>query len=504
MRIGAGFTRGAIRVALSAAGAAVVAAIAGACTTQPVTGTLVPQAAYTIETVSGATQKSVAAVAQVPMPLDVDGDNLPDVIVTLGLVDSRAAAGGAAAQVATPNLEIVRAPTAVLAGKPTPPLRIVAKVTLLNVGGSGGNTVASLGYDTATDGRGSAIGGSIPSRFRAALGGLDKLFNPLTLVVDTGSATAATPPSYQGPLTLLGNIASRASTTDMAFAYKPLPDTLSLSYRNDGNVHLTYGHVAAREIDMTPAIRSTAGGNTLDVTGRVDRLPRAATLDLIGGNPTGSVQFTSGNEARRPDVGLRLVSDDVNKNHTDLRAELTAVPTTASAKWDLNAVSPSVKLTNQVLDAAVSDPTVAPIGALEASVANYKDAPTAFTPFRPSQTQYVNFQYGALARRRARPLDLDPIYPGSEPFLRQDRDRPSRRCHRRQRRRAGRTQRRQRPPPRRRGPPCHHGPTPAASPIDRSRLRRGQREHERPAHVHLRRVRVHHGDGRAAAAPHQR
>ena len=105
-----------------------------------------------------------------------------------------------------PTITITRDATAILLGKPSPPLKIILTFNLNNNSVGPTTEQISFGYNASP-------GGNIPNHFEATLGGLTGGFNPLTATVDTiggigGLSIGAMPsPTYIGPLTLLATIA---------------------------------------------------------------------------------------------------------------------------------------------------------------------------------------------------------------------------------------------------------------------------------------------------------
>src|SRR3546814_20414907 len=94
-------------------------------------------------------------------------------------------------EVIAPNIEINRLVTAPLLGQQAKPLKINIKLTIDDLEGGPG-TVVRFGSDTG-------LGGSIPTRFKAVLGGLEGFFNPLTAVVDPTGGYVVTNPNPPRP-----------------------------------------------------------------------------------------------------------------------------------------------------------------------------------------------------------------------------------------------------------------------------------------------------------------
>lgn len=228
-------------------------------------------------------------VVAVPTPLDVDNDAVPDVLVSVNLVeiephelfDNDRDVG----PILAPNVLIERNPAVILANKPSPPLSIAVQALVDDLEG-GPETVIRFGYDAGcgalpwTDDPDTPAvedpctgdhGGSIPPSFEATVGGLTEFFNPLQAVVETktGNAQGKDDPMvwYEGPLDVVfglgqtdgggqlpellpGPHPTLVENLDARLAYEPWPDAVYVRYQDGelegrgGGQHLDYAHGA--------------------------------------------------------------------------------------------------------------------------------------------------------------------------------------------------------------------------------------------------------------------
>ena len=215
----------------------------------------VPMPVYEIEAVSGTHKASLLnlklgqpGVLQAPMPVDVDGDLIPDVLVAVNLIETRGLFNNPpdVNKIIAPNVSIERFVKGVPLGS-SPPLRITVKLRLKDAQGKEPDTVLRFGYDTAQ-------GGSIPNSFKAVVGGLQNFFNPLEAVVDTkGSIGNPDTPFifYEGPLTLVASIEKGGFKADADLAYKPFPDAVRVKYTSDpAGSHFEYAHGIGNEVHL--------------------------------------------------------------------------------------------------------------------------------------------------------------------------------------------------------------------------------------------------------------
>ena len=222
----------------------------------------VPSPIYQIIAKSGSFEASLLnlkmgnpGVPQVPMPVDVDGDNLPDVTVAVNIVNVPGALQNppVPGDVLAPNIEITRLATAPVLNQASPPLSIEVKLTIKDVVLNGDepkpDTVVRFGYRTPA-------GGSIPQNFQAVLYGLEDFFQPLEAVVRTDGLPGdrLTVNSfddkgshYAGPLDLIGFIDHTADgdrfTADLGLSYDPWPEAVAVRFaKDDTGDHITYRH----------------------------------------------------------------------------------------------------------------------------------------------------------------------------------------------------------------------------------------------------------------------
>ncbi|MGH9138960.1 MAG: hypothetical protein ACRD0G_18265, partial [Acidimicrobiales bacterium] len=333
---------------------------------------------------------------QAPVPVDVDGDLLPDVTVAVNLVDAIGLFNNPpdVGEIIAPNIEINRLGTVVsLLGQASPPLRIEARLRIMDVGGSEPDTFLRFGYDTGP-------GGTIPPVFKAVVGGLESFFNPLEAVVDTGPS-AGRPVSYDGPLRLVGGIESGATEVDLGFGYDPLPRQLRVGYLDDAaGQHITYSHSASREVDLDTSLDLTSADGELHVDALVERLPSQIAVDIAeGGSDEGGITYSSNSDGRRPDVDVHVESwgngDDDEPLFADMSLE--SLPADIAAEWSLPPGGP----VNVDFDAGGQG-----VGGVDVDVRNHPDGPDALPRFVPTENQHLSVHQapapgdtGAVLRR---------------------------------------------------------------------------------------------------------
>lgn len=333
---------------------------------------------YEIETESNGHKGSLAnldmgqpGVPQVPRPVDVDGDLLPDVLVAVNLVDISAAVNNPPdlPAVLAPNIEITRDPAAVARCLPntpldkcSPPLKIQVKLTVKDLSNLRSDKVLRFGYDTGVNGSppGCVDGeapcpddrgriGSIPPYFKAVLRGVEDFFNPVTADVSTrGFAVlgqslnkvdvARVISGYEGPLDLVGSLGDAEGITsteggllqklagglnqdddvvsDLRFGYRPWPGEVTVSYGSDDDGHhVKYSHERKDEVDLnTRVVSFEREGDLVDsqvFDARVDRLPRRIELDFDTAERAGKVRYRSKSDGRLPDVRIASLSESL-------------------------------------------------------------------------------------------------------------------------------------------------------------------------------------------------
>jgi hypothetical protein len=402
-----------------------------------------PVPVYQIEATSGSCTGSIANLGigyvgtlEAPMPVDVNCDLLPDVFVAVNLVDLEGPLNDPLATDSTsyqdfladrvgrtiaPNIEINRYPLNALSsilGRPSPPVRLNVKLTLKDLQLQEPDTIVRFGYDTGQ-------GGSIPGNFKAVVRGLEDFFNPLEAVVDTkgdlqGGDTV--PTYYEGPLTLIGGLSKSDGSFNakLDIAYKPFPDVVAVGYSSDddGN-HIDYAHGVGEqilrgygtvlpdgtfehyepgvlpEVDMSTKLDVVDHGDTLALTAALDRLPRSVGLDFNTPASGSRMDYAASSDGRLPDarVALRSVSSG---ELTRAEARIEEIPPQLHAQWSLqndDAISALFTTSDPDapdfdLDALGAGPG---IGAIEVLYSNI-DTPTAFTPFVPTEQQFLNLQ----------------------------------------------------------------------------------------------------------------
>jgi hypothetical protein len=353
-------------------------------------GVPVPLPVYTIEGHSGSHQFSLLnlpvpqpGVAGVPVPVDVDGDLLPDITVAINLVQTQQVIANppSVTNIIVPNLDISRLATAVVLGQASPPLTIEARLTLKDVGGNSGDTIVKVGYETGP-------GGSIPTHFNAGLGGLQNFFNPLRVDVNTGPALKDSPATYEGPLKVLADIDQGGGTTSLGFHFNPFPHAITLTYGTDAaGKHITYAHDAPGQVDLVASLNSkAANGDLTSFTGSVDRLPHSLALDL---GPTvdqhkGSIEYRSSADGRLPDVGVNLALRPAGQRPTLVDAQIESLPTRMHADWTLPEGDGDT--------AANFNADGQGVGAIQADVRNYEGATPAPLQHVPTEQQFLNYQ----------------------------------------------------------------------------------------------------------------
>lgn len=325
---------------------------------------------------------------QAPIPVDVDGDLLPDVTVAVNLLDTQGIHNPPQpGDIIRPNIEINRFPLELgttLLGRPSPPLRITVSFTIRDLEGEAENMVASFGYDTAG-------GGSIPPYFQATVDGLDDFFNPVTATLSTKGTLVTQPTSplwYRGPLTVIGGFEQGDFDADLGLRYEPFPDEAVVTYSHDdeGN-HLDYAHAYDGEVDLVTTASIDDGGERTEVTARVDRLPRTIGLDMIDSEDGGGIRYDSTADGRLPDVDVTyrgaLAGDVYNA-----QLAIEELPAFMEARWDMPDGGPA---------SATFDSSGQGIGAIEANITNHDGAVPNLPPLVGSENQLAALQHHAAS-----------------------------------------------------------------------------------------------------------
>jgi hypothetical protein len=360
---------------------------------------------------------------QAPVPVDVDGDLLPDVEVAVNLVNAEGVFNNPpeAAELIAPGIEVNRLPTAPLLSQGTPPLRVNVVLTAKELE-TNKDTKFRFGYDTGK-------GGSIPPEYKAVVATAvdparpDTLIDPFKTVhakidttggyllgLDPGVRDFGVGPAshaYEGPLTTFASVdadkqkfsawsltkehpCAPGGAACAAMRLSPMPNVVGLTYTTDDKgQHVAFAHSHQGEVDVDLDGHARLGQRNLEVDARVDRLPREITLDTIAdGLERGSFHYKSANaDGRLPDVraDLDVTQPGERPLHADL--DIEAVPKDLTVTWN---VPPGVAAARSVEFTGSGQG----IGAIEARIANFDGAPTAFTPHVPSHRQYASVQAG--------------------------------------------------------------------------------------------------------------
>ncbi|MBW3643186.1 MAG: hypothetical protein KY447_09755, partial [Actinobacteria bacterium] len=405
---------------------------------------------------------------QAPVPVDVNGDLVPDVTVAVNLMNVEGVfqdplvLDGATmvGRVVAPNIQIDRAltPGVPVGSVPllppgSPPLRINVKLTVTDAAMVEPDTYFRFGYDTGD-------GGSIPGTFKGVVNGVDRFFNPLEAVIDTkgGYFGVNTVPSfYEGPLTIVAGV-QQGPDADPVFraaadlVYRPFPDTVRVQYSSDDQgQHLAYSHAVGTEVDPRYSTYDPASGEdrpyvpgdipevdlitalhvldkrrktSLDITSRVDRLPRAINVDYFTDDDAGRVDYLAKADGRLPDVSVDLRSA-VDGAVTNGRFAIEALPPELHALWSTAESGASALVTTSAADLTAASGGTKPcpmppareknkdkvdpppcrrppvtsaegpgIGAVELRVANFDDKTkrSGLTDFVPREQQYLSYQ----------------------------------------------------------------------------------------------------------------
>ncbi len=378
-------------------------------------GIPIPPLTYSIIATSGTHHASLLNLPvgypgtyEAPIPVDVNGDLLPDVLVSVNLVNVNGVFNNppSIGAIIAPNIQIDRMITAPILGQPSPPLRIEVQLHVADSSGGPGTTL-SFGYDTG-------VGGSIPTYYHALVGGLTSFFNPLQAVVDTtgtivglqpninglGLAPVAAP--YQGPLHIIGGISTGSTNANLDFGFRPFPRTITVGYGTDSSgQHVTYADSYPGQVDLSGGIQITNGSSTTNLNTRIDRLPQTLALDFNNGTAgnSGSVDFRSTPNGRLPDVGLTLSTTAPGTRPLNANVSIDALPAVMHAEWSLPPGGPS-HAAFCAPAAPSASPCTAPqgagIGSIQAQVTNYAAGASPIVPYVPDQEQFLNFQQGGV------------------------------------------------------------------------------------------------------------
>ena len=350
-------------------------------------GTPVPLPTYDVETFSNGVHSHHPAVVGVPTPVNVQGGLLPDIDVTLTLVNAEGISNPPVLNdIVRATLTINRDPTAVALGRAAPPLKVLANLTLLDSSTLQPADQVGIGYDTAT-------GGTIPPHWDASLGGFQNLFTTLDATVDTvGGISGVTtnpltkPPTYLGPLSLLANVGlPGVSTTDMTFGYQPFPGLVRFTYNSDstGNhVHYTQAPGTSTHLHAN-VLSSGVGQPTTTFNGDVDPMPPDLQADFQTSNGSGHVNLTQHSSGRHPDASFQYTSVPATPGAPlVVNASIGSLPTTINAQWSFAPGNP----------AAALDASGQGLGSADMDVRNFQGQPQVLTPLIPDQRQFFSYQ----------------------------------------------------------------------------------------------------------------
>ncbi len=317
--------------------------------TQP-TAIPFPVPVYQIEASSGACTGSIANLGigyvgtlEAPMPVDVNCDLLPDVLVAVNLIDLEGPLNDPLATDSTsyedfladrlgphdrPEHRDQPLPAERAELDPEPAVAAGADQREAHAQGPASCRSRTPSCASATT---PAQGGSIPGQFKAVVRGLEDFFNPLEAVVDTkgdlqGGDTV--PSYYEGPLTLIGGLEQGRLRRQARHRLQALPRRREgrLLQRRRRQPHRrtptasgsrSFAATAppcptARssttcpgelpEVDMVTTLDVVDGDDTLDLTAALDRLPREIGLDFDTPTDAGRIDYRATNDGRLPDA----------------------------------------------------------------------------------------------------------------------------------------------------------------------------------------------------------
>ena len=334
-------------------------------------------------------------VPQAPIPVDINGDLLPDVTVGVNLINAEGLFNNPpnVGAVIAPNIEINRLFTAPILTPGGDNLRINIKFTVHDLDG-GPPIVLRFGYDTGP-------GGSIPPTYKAIVGGLEDGFNPIRAAIDTtGGLLIGLDPqlpdlglspqssAYEGPLSTFVSLDNGPGLkADADIRFKPQPDLVNVTYGSDtAGQHFTYAHSSTGTVDLHAKAKLQAGALKADVKAHIDRLPRQVAVDFLTGPGSGGISYQSQvSSGRLPDLSATADVEGATARPIHARFDAEALPQSILGEWSFpNGGPPSLHFEGSGQG----------IGAIEARVQNYTGNTSAFTPYVPKQQQHVSIQAG--------------------------------------------------------------------------------------------------------------
>lgn len=352
-----------------------------------------PSLVYRIEATSNGRTASIAnlpigyvGAPQVPIPVDVDGDLLPDVLVSVNLLDTQGLHNPPQpGDIIRPNIEINRYPldlANVLLGQNPPPLRIAVALDINDLQGQQPKMTAKFGYDTAG-------GGSIPGYFQATVDGIQNFLNPVTATISTKGdiiTQSSSPLWYRGPLTVIGGFQQGSFNADLGLKYSPFPDKAVVTYSRDAaGSYIDYSHDYQGEVDLLTNATITDAGKRTEVAARIDRLPRTIGVDLLNEADGGGIRYDSTADGRLPDVDVTY-RGPLNGDVYNARLKIEQLPATMEAHWKMPKGGPA---------SARFDASGQGIGAIEADITNKDGNPQGLPPFAFNEQQVLALQHNS-------------------------------------------------------------------------------------------------------------
>jgi hypothetical protein len=382
----------------------------------PAAQVFLPVPLYQVEAVSGSHTARllnlplpVVGLPQIPTPVDVNGDLLPDVTVSVNLINAEGLLRSplSLGRVIAPNIEINRLVSAPVLTPGADPLRINVVLRVADIGPARDSLALRYGYDTGP-------GGSIPPSYKAVLGGVENLFNPLVATIDTTGGLlnaidpglpdlglAAMSSAYEGPLTTFASLDSMSLDLAADLRFEPMPDRLDATLATDpnGETHVTVAHTGG-ETDLEFGVDVAMADLLIDANGRLDRVSRHAAIDLRGELLDGGVDVAlSGFTGRAPDLRVDGVVT-VDGLVIDAAMRMEGIPATLSADWrfpeaEVEGALPAPEAA-KVLPKLVFEAGGDGIGAIDADV-TMRPVPSAQLPqqaipprFVPETRQYLS------------------------------------------------------------------------------------------------------------------